>query len=95
MIGLETIAQIQVVNWVKQCTTIPVIHIGNERKCSPQYGAMLKRLGTRAGVSDLFFPRSNGKQHGLFLLCLKLAFVARKYFELLDSRQRRRRPLLR
>ncbi len=65
--GEESIEQIKVINWIRQCTNLPVMHIGNERKCSPQYGQMLKRLGTRAGVSDLFFPRSNGKQHGLFV----------------------------
>lgn len=66
-IGEEALQQMIVVNWVNQCTDLIVIHIANERKCTPQHGAILKRLGQRAGVSDLFFPRSNGKAHGLFI----------------------------
>ncbi len=34
-----------------------VIHIANERKTSPWYGSMLKRLGVRKGVPDLLFPK--------------------------------------
>src|ERR1700679_545756 len=56
-----------VINWVKQCTDLPVFHIANERLCSPQHGLILQKLGVRSGVSDLFFPRSNGKAHGLFI----------------------------
>jgi len=63
----EDVEQIKVVNWVKQCTTLPVIHVANERSCSPAQGSMLKRMGVRKGVSDLFFPRAHGKYHGCFI----------------------------
>jgi len=65
-INPEAIAQIQVVEWIKNCTDLPVIHIAGERKCSPQYGALLKRMGSRSGCADLFIPRANGKYHGSF-----------------------------
>jgi len=63
----EQIIHIQVVDWVRACTDLPVLHFGNERRCSPQHGAILKRMGVVSGASDLFFPRSNGKHHGLFI----------------------------
>lgn len=66
-IGQEATIQIQVVEFVKQTTDIPVIHIANERKCNPQHGAILKRMGVLAGVSDLFFPRGNGQYPGMFM----------------------------
>lgn len=63
----ETKIQIQVCEWVKQQTTIPFLHVANERKTSPMMGALLKRMGVRAGVSDLFFPRGNKTFSGLWL----------------------------
>ncbi len=63
----EQIEQIKVHEFVKQCTDLPFIHIANERKCSAQQGALLKRMGVMAGVSDIFIPRSNGLLHGLFI----------------------------
>lgn len=36
--------------WFAEC----VLHIPNERKCSPIQGAYLKALGVQRGVSDLF-----------------------------------------
>ncbi len=66
-LGAETIEQIKVVNWIRQCTTLPVLHIAGERKCSPQYGAILKRMGTRAGVSDIFIPRAVDGYHGAWI----------------------------
>lgn len=35
-------------------------HVANERKCSPQRGAMLKRMGVLAGVPDLVFILPSG-----------------------------------
>ncbi len=68
MIGEESVEQIKVVEWLKQChPEIPFMHLAGERKCSPAYGRMLKRMGHKAGVSDLFFPRSNKIHKGLFL----------------------------
>jgi hypothetical protein len=63
----ETIQQIIVVDWVKQCTDLPIIHIANERGCSFQQGKTLKRMGVLSGVSDLFIPRATKNRHGMFL----------------------------
>jgi hypothetical protein len=42
---------------IKYCLykNIPVLHYAAERKCSIQLGMLLRRLGVRAGVSDLMF----------------------------------------
>lgn len=63
----EDLIQIQVIEYIKQCTTLPYFHIANQRQTSPAQGAKLKRMGVVAGVADLFLPRSNGKFHGLFI----------------------------
>lgn len=42
-------------------------HVGNERKCSPQQGAMLKRSGVRPGVPDIVLPVARGGHHGLYV----------------------------
>jgi len=65
--GKEQVEQIKVAEWLRQCTDLPFMHIGNERRCSPQQGALLKRMGIRAGVSDIFLPRGNGQFKGLWL----------------------------
>lgn len=66
-IGPESTSQIQIVNWVKQCTKLKVYHFVNEGKRSPTMGNILVRMGMTAGVSDLFFPRSNSEYKGLWL----------------------------
>ncbi len=63
----ESTEQILIVNWVRQCTDIPCIHIVNEGKRSQQQGSMLKRMGMTSGVSDLFFPRATPEFHGLWI----------------------------
>jgi len=63
----EQIEQIKVCDWVKQCTDLPFIHTANERKCTPQQGALLKRMGVFAGVADIFIPRATERHHGLFI----------------------------
>lgn len=42
-------------------------HIPNERKCTVIEGARLKRIGVKAGVSDLFLPYPCGGHHGLYI----------------------------
>ena len=44
-----------------------LLHIPNERKCTPAQGARLKRMGVRSGVSDLFLPAPIGGYHGLWI----------------------------
>ena len=40
-------------------------HIPNERKCTPQQGARLKRIGVKSGVPDLDLPVPRGNYHGM------------------------------
>lgn len=63
----EKIVQIQIVEFIKQTTDIPVIHIVNEGKRSFLDYQLLERMGMRAGVSDLFFPRGNNEYKGLWM----------------------------
>ncbi len=63
----EDVEQIIVVEFVRQIARVPVFHIANQRCTTPQHGAMLKRMGVTAGVSDLFFPRGNDKFKGIWL----------------------------
>ena len=43
------------------------IHIANERKTSSMYGSILKKMGVKRGVPDLFWPKPKKKFHGLFI----------------------------
>lgn len=45
-------------NWVNTQPLIRdhIIHIANERKCSPWAGAKFRAMGVRAGVCDFFLP---------------------------------------
>ena len=44
-----------------------IFHLAQERKCTPQYGAKLKRMGVRAGVADLFITRPCKGFHGYWI----------------------------
>jgi hypothetical protein len=66
-LGKEAIMQIQVVNWVKQKAKVPVVHVANQRRTSPQAGALLKKMGVTAGFPDLFFPKSNDTHKDLYI----------------------------
>lgn len=46
---------------------IEVVHIPNESKRSPSYGAKMKRIGLRKGFPDLLFPMPRKGYHGLFI----------------------------
>lgn len=64
----ETVIHIQIVEWLRQLhPDIPFIHVANERKTSPIHGLLLKRMGVRKGVSDLFLPKGNEHDKGLWL----------------------------
>lgn len=63
----EDIEQIKVVEWLKNRTDLPFFAICNQRNCTPQYGALLKRMGLRAGVSDLMIPRAAKHYYGAFI----------------------------
>lgn len=70
----EDIEQQKVIKWSQQPSVRQrypelklLYHIPNERKCSPQEGARLKRMGVKAGVPDLCLPSPKGKYHGLYI----------------------------
>lgn len=63
----EDIELIKIHEWVKNRTTLPFIHCANERSCTPQYGAILKKKGQRAGVSDILIPRAAKGFHGAWI----------------------------
>ena len=44
-----------------------LIHIGNGEWRHPATAAKLKRMGVKAGVSDLFLPVARGGWHGLWV----------------------------
>lgn len=67
MAKAEDIEVIKIREWVIQNTDLPFMHIANERKASPQYGAFLKRMGVLAGVHDIFIMRSNHYYKGLWV----------------------------
>ncbi len=42
-------------------------HVPNERKAKPLTGLILKTMGVRSGVSDLFIAYPVGRYHGMFV----------------------------
>jgi hypothetical protein len=43
-----------------------LVHIPNQRQCTPPQGARFKKLGVRPGVSDLILPYPSKNYHGLW-----------------------------
>ena len=67
-IGLEDIELIKIMDFVRYHKLDDFIwHCANERVISPQGGALLKRKGVLAGVSDLIVMRPKNGFHGLFV----------------------------
>ena len=74
-IGKETIYQIQIVNWVKQCTKLKIYKIDNEGKrttitdgkVNPMQANIAKKSGLTAGMYDLILPKGNHLFKGLWL----------------------------
>lgn len=62
----EAAEQIAVVKWCDY-VGVPVFHIPNEGKRSKVVGSILKQMGLRSGVPDLFVPIPKGDYHGLFI----------------------------
>ena len=65
----ETIHK-NVIAWVKE--NHPdiqhlILHFPNEGKRTPWYGKLLKSMGMRAGVSDLFIAISRHNHHGAWI----------------------------
>lgn len=63
----ETLLQITVCDWLKVATDLPYFHFVNEGKRTYQNALILKRMGMKPGVSDLFIPRSTGECKGLWI----------------------------
>ena len=69
-IGQEAQEQIAFMRWLKlQYPSIEKVtfHIPNERKCSVYQGQLLKKMGVKSGVSDIFIAVPNEHYHGLFI----------------------------
>ena len=62
----EADEQIAVVEYCEY-RRIPVYHVPNEAKRSPQAGLYMRRMGLRAGVPDLCIPVAKGKYHSLYI----------------------------
>lgn len=70
MAQLERIHHINTVNWFKH--NYPELdddfhHFANERRCSPQEGYLLKRMGVKKGVSDFFLAIPCNGKAGLWI----------------------------
>lgn len=67
-LGPEQIAMITIFDWIRWHKLDDVaFHIANERKCHPAQGAILKKMGTKPGVSDIAIMRAKNGFHGLFI----------------------------
>jgi len=66
----EDILQINLMNWFTH--NYPqykddIYHIALQRRCSVTEGRLLKRMGVKKGMSDLFIPLTRNGRHGLWL----------------------------
>ena len=68
-IGPEALEQIAFFEWIALNPRIKkaAIHIPNEGRRSWWYGKILKRMGLKAGVSDIFIAIASGEYHGLWV----------------------------
>ena len=70
MLGDEQVMQINFMLWLRK--NHPEIekntfHFANERKCTVQQGVLLKRMGVKRGVLDLFNGMQNHGKSGLWV----------------------------
>ena len=70
MLGKEQIIHINLMNWISY--NYPEIyedtyHFANERRCSIQQGLLLKKMGVKSGVSDLFIAVPRNGYAGLWI----------------------------
>ena len=68
-LGPETIDQMKFFDWIHSRPDLDpyCFHIGNQRKCTPQQGRILKRMGVKSGASDIFVGIPKGGWNGMFL----------------------------
>jgi hypothetical protein len=70
MLQYERIDHINTVNWFKHSYAElydDFHHFANERRCSPQEGRMLKRMGVKKGVFDFFLAIPLNGKSGLWV----------------------------
>lgn len=69
MVSTETQEQIKLFQWIKLHKNLRYcsIHIPNEGKRSLAMGRTMKKMGLRAGASDVFIAKPNSKYHGLWI----------------------------
>lgn len=70
MLKNEQTDQINLFQWIGNYhpeIASDIYHFANERKCSIQYGALLKRLGVRKGVADIFLAIPKHQKSGLWI----------------------------
>ena len=65
-VGKEIIEHIKVAEYLRH-KKIPFYHFANEGKRGYQNASLLRKMGFRAGVSDLFMPRHNLQYSGLWI----------------------------
>jgi hypothetical protein len=67
-IGKEDLELIILFDWLRFNKLDHVaFHPANERRCTAQQGALLKRKGVTAGVSDVIFLRPSQRWNGLII----------------------------
>ena len=66
----EDVIQINLINWIRfnyPEIEIDTYHLPLQRRCSVQQGALLKRMGVKKGMADLFIAVPCGGYHGLWI----------------------------
>ncbi len=65
----EQIEQAKLFDWIRSVKELKsyCFHIANERQCTPMQGRILKRMGVRPGVSDVFVGVPRSTYNGMFL----------------------------
>ena len=67
-ISKEDVELVKYFDWVKHEELDDIIwHCENERRCSPQQGALRKRKGVKAGVADIWVSRAANGCYGLYI----------------------------
>ena len=67
-INPEEAAQCAVFDWLRLYKMFDTAyHVANERRCSIQRGALLKRMGVLKGVSDICIPVPTNGYNGVYI----------------------------